>query len=279
MREAVPITAGNVASVFHIAHTLTVGELRTGYRRIGAMKRHKRPAPTAVGYPVHDTPLGVIFCIDSANPLEKVAEDMMGLNKTVPSTEWPDMIVVLQKGTVNYAVQFEGDKIQGDFLLPNTTDFPVMPMYVHVFARGLGLHSLNRLCGFLFLHLQAFSPGTKLPNKAAVEGISTVGMPLGAYQFNLKRQLVPVPEDMRIDKGAGLRNLPFRIESRDGKLLSHVRFIPWQEGGAIRVIGNCHWRVCWFFWSCDDASSRHSTEECPSIKCSSDFARGISERP
>jgi hypothetical protein len=89
----------------------------------------------------------------------------------------------------------------------------------------------------LFLHLQVFSPGVKLPQKEAVEGISTMGMTLGAYQFNLKRQLVPVPEDMRVDKGAGLRNLPFRIESRNGELLSHVQFIPWQEGGAVRVIG------------------------------------------
>src|ERR1039458_8455293 len=43
---------------------------------------------------------------------------------------------------------------------------------------------------------------------------------------------------MRSDKGAGFRNLPFRIESRAGKLLSHVQFIPWQEGGAVRIIGN-----------------------------------------
>jgi hypothetical protein len=237
-REGIaPMTASRVACIFHIAHTLTVDELRTGHRRIGAAKRLKRPAPTAVGYPVHDTPLGVVFCIDSARPLEKVAEDMMELNKTAPSTEWPDMVVVLQRGTVNYAVQIEGDKIRADFLLPNTADFPVMPMYVHVFARALGLHSLNRLSSFLFLHLQAFSPGVKLPNEDAVQGISTMGMTLGAYQFNLKRQLVPVPDDMRTDKGAGLRNLPFRIESREGELLSHVQFIPWQEGGAIRVIG------------------------------------------
>ncbi len=238
LESPVHITAGNVACVFHTALTLTVEELRTGYRRIGAVKRLKRQSPTtAVGYPINDTPLGVIFCIDSEGSLETVSETMMELNKTAPSTEWPDMVVVLQRGTVNYAVQFEGDTIRGDFLMPNTSDFPVMPMYVHVFARGLGLHSLNRLCCLLFMHLQVFSPGITLPDKAAVEGIPTVGMTLGAYQFNLKRQLVPVPEEMRVDKGASLRNLPFRIESRKGELLSHVQFIPWQEGGAIRMIG------------------------------------------
>lgn len=159
----VSITAENVACVFHAAQTLTVEELRTGYRRIGAVKRLKCPAAAAVDYPVSNTPLGVVFCIDSASSLETIAEEMMELNKAVPSSEWPDMVVVLQRGTVNYAIQFEGDRIRGDFLLPNITDFPVMPMYVHLFARGLALHSLNRLCSFLFMHLQVFSPGTKLP--------------------------------------------------------------------------------------------------------------------
>jgi hypothetical protein len=233
----VALNASSVACVFHTAHTLTIEELRAAYHRIGAVKRIQRPPRTTGSYPVNDVPLGIVCCIDSVTSLEQVAEAMMEVNKTAASTEWPDMIVVLRKGTVNYAIQIEGDKIGSDFLLPNTTGSPVMPMYVHVFSRGLGLHSLNRLLGFLFLHLEIYSPGTKLPHKAVLEGTSQMGMTIGAYQFNLRGQLVPVPEEMRTDKGAGLRNLPFRIESREGKLQSHVQFIPWQEGGAIRVIG------------------------------------------
>lgn len=234
----VSVAARNVACVFHTAQDLSPDELKTGYHRIGAVKSLRGPSPAANNYPLNDTPLGVIFCVSSATSLETTAESMMRLNKTAPSTKWPDMVVVMEKGTLNYAMQFEGDRIKGDFLLPNTTEFPVMPMYVHVFARALGLRSLNRLFSFLFLHLQTFSPGVKLPNEEAVKGISTIGMNLGGYQFNLKRELVPVPDEMRSDRGAGLRNLPFRIESRAGKLLSHVQFIPWQEGGAVRIIGN-----------------------------------------
>ncbi len=230
--------AANVACVFYTARILTADELRTGYARIGAVKRLKRPpCPKGITHPMNDVPLGIIFCVESESSLEGVAEQMMALNRTTPSCEWPDMVVVLQKGTINYAVQFEGDRIKGNFLLPNTTDFPVMPMYAHVFVRGVGLHSLNRMCGFLFMHLEIFSPGVKLPENAAVEGVSSMGMTLGAYQFNLKRELVPVPDEMRMDRGAGLRNLPFRIETLKGELLSHVQFIPWQEGGAVRIIG------------------------------------------
>jgi hypothetical protein len=230
--------AANVACVFHAARILTGEELITGYARIGAVKRLKRPhRPEEITHPINDVPLGIVFCVESESSLEGVAEQMMALNRTTPSCEWPDMVVVLQKGTINYAVQFEGDKIRGNFLLPNTNEFPVVPMYAHVFARGVGLHSLNRMCGLLFMHLESFSPGVKLPESAAVEGVSSMGMTLGAYQFNLKRELVPVPDEMRMDKGAGLRNLPFRIETLKGELLSHVQFIPWQEGGAVRIIG------------------------------------------
>lgn len=213
--ESIPgegsISSTRAACVFHTAHTLTTQELKNGYGRIGAVKRLNKSSPKPAG-PLNDVPLGVIFCIDSPSPLETIAEDVIELNKGVPSTEWPDMIVVLRRGTVNYAVQFEGEKIGGDFLLPNRTDVPVFPLYVHVFARALGLHSLNRLFGLLFLQLQVFSPGVKLPNHEAVQDISTLGMTLGGYQFNLKGDLVPVPDEMRTDNGAGLRNLPFGLK-------------------------------------------------------------------
>ncbi len=234
----IEVPSANVACVFHVAPLLTRDELETGYGRIGAVKRLNRPPqPVGITQPLNDVPLGIIFAVESEGSLEQTAELMMEINRSTPSKEWPDMVVVLQKGTINYAIQFEGDKIGGNFLLPNTTDFPLMPMYAHVFARGVGLHSLNRMCGFLFMHLEIFSPGVKLPQQEAVEGVSSMGMTLAAYQFNLKRELVPVPDEMRIDKGAGLRNLPFRIETRQGKLLSHVQFIPWQDGGAVRMIG------------------------------------------
>jgi hypothetical protein len=127
-------------------------------------------------------------------------------------------------GTINYAAQFEGDLISGDFLLPNNTDFPVMAMYVHVFARSLGLFSLNKMCGFVFMHLQVFSPGTRLPDiQTTMKGISPPGITLGAYQFNLKRKLAPVPDEMYKDRGVGLRNLPLRIEDDKGTLLSQLQ--------------------------------------------------------
>lgn len=235
--DAPMVPATNIAAAFYCTDVLTVQELRKGYERIGVVKRIEHSSPSAPGTPMNDATLGIIFCIDSEDSLDNVAEAVIGINKEFPSREWPDAVVILKKGAVNYAVQFEGDKIKGDFLLPTITDFPVMPMYVHVVARATGLRSLNWLCGFLFMHLEIFSPGVMLPKRDEVAGPSSTVMNFGGYQFNLQCQLVPVPDEMQSEKGAGLRNLPFRIESQKGELLSHVQFIPWQEGGVIRIVG------------------------------------------
>jgi hypothetical protein len=236
--DPIHVHADTVACVFHLVNTLTVEELHIAYEKIATVKRLKRTPLPQVEFARTDAPLSIVFAVDSREPLEKVAEQMMLINKTHPSSEWPDMVVILTRGTVNYAVQFEGDPIAGDFLLPSLTDFPVMAMYVHIVGHSLGLFSLNKVCSLVFMQLQVFSPGTTLPDqKTDLEGVSPFRITLGAYQFNLKRQLVPVPEEMYVDRGSSLRYLPLRIEDRKGKLLSHLRFIPWQDGGAIRVIG------------------------------------------
>jgi hypothetical protein len=233
------VKADAVACVFHIVDTLTPEELRAAYEQIYVFKHLKRTAILPTEFVHNDAPLGIIFAIDSSEPLEKLAEQMMVLNKNYPSTGWPDMVVVLKRGTINYAVQFEGKPISGDFLLPSITNFTVLAMYVHIMARSLGLFSLNRMCGLVFMHLMVFSPGTKLPDMQTVsEGMPQHGITLGGYWFNGQGKLVPVPEEMYVDRGIGLKYLPLRIEDRAGRLLSHVRFIPWQDGAAIRVIGN-----------------------------------------
>jgi len=231
------VEADAVACVVHIVGSLGPEELRGGYEHIAVIKRLKRTPIAGIEYPVNNMPLGIIFAVDSDIPIEKIAELMILLNKSHPSSEWPDIVVVLTRGTVNYAVAFPGEPIKGDFLLPNITDFPIGPMYVHIIAGGLGLLSMNRMFGLMFMHLQTFSPGTKLPNMNEVlENVSPFEITLGAYQFNLKHQLVPA-RNLLWEQGI-IWPLPFRIEDSKGKLLSHLQFIPWQDGGVVQLIGN-----------------------------------------
>lgn len=212
-------------------------ELHSGYEEISTFKRLKRTPSPEIGFPVNSSPLGVVFAIDSELPIENIAKHLMLLNKNYPSTEWPDLVVVLTKGTVNYAFQLLGESIKGDFLLPHSNQaFPVSPFYVHVFSRGLGLFSLNKMFSLIFMHLMTFSPGMKLPLPDAVmEGSSSLGLPIGAYQYNLKDQLVPA-RNILWEQGV-IGPLPFRIEDKKGNLLSHIQYIPWQDGGVVKLSG------------------------------------------
>lgn len=235
--ESPPVTiaADAAACVVHAVRDLGAEELRTGYESIAAVKRLKRTHAPELG-PISNTPLGIILAVDSALSIKDIAELVARQNTDRPATEWPDMIAVLTKGTVNYVVQFDGDVIQGDFILPNFSSRMVPPMYVHLFIRGVGPFAFNSMCGLLFMHLKTFSPGTNLPNSDVVlEGVSRLGMTFGAYQFNLQGRLVPVPNEEYL--AALYRPLPFRVEDDAGNFLCHIQAIPWQDGAAIRVTG------------------------------------------
>jgi len=232
---AITIGADAAACVVHAVRDLGTEEVRSGYESIAAVKRLKRTHAPELGS-ISNTPLGIIFAVDSALSIKTIAELVVHQNTDHPSTEWPDMIAVLTQGTVNYVAQIEGDVIQGNFVLPNFSSRMVPPMYVHIFMRGVGPFAFNSMCGLLFMHLKTFSPGTNLPNSDVVlEGVSHLGMTFGAYQFNLQGQLVPVPNEEYL--AALYRPLPFRIEDNAGTLLSHLQAIPWQDGAAIRVTG------------------------------------------
>ena len=234
-KPGMTVNADAAACVIHAVRNLGAEEIRSGYESIAAIKRLKRTRAPEAGS-INTSPLGIIVAVDSDLSIKKIAELVVRENTGRPSTEWPDMIAVLTKGTVNYAAQIEGSDIEASFALPNFASRVVPPMYIHIFMRGVGPFAFNSMCGLLFMHLLTFSPGTNLPNsKVVLEGVSKLGMTFGAYQFNLQGRLVPVPKEEYL--AALYRPLPFRIEDEEGNLLSHIQAIPWQEGAAIKMTG------------------------------------------
>ena len=232
---AVTVSADAAACVIHAVRDLRAREMRSGYESIATVKRLKRTrAPEADA--INTSPLGIILAVDSALSIKQIAELVVQENTNRPSTEWPDMIVVLTKGTVNYAMQLEGGGIEANFTLPNFISRLVPPMFIHILMRGVGPFAFNSMCGLLFMHLMTFSPGTKLPDSRAVmEGVSNQGMSFSAFQFNLQGKLVRAPKEEYL--AALYRPLPFRIEDEAGNVLSHIQPIPWQGGAAIQIRG------------------------------------------
>jgi len=61
-------------------------------------------------------------------------------------------------------------------------------------------------------------------------------MTIAPYQANLKGDLVPVPTELKFNHFF-LFPLGFSVEDRRGELLAKVQYLPWQDGGVVRVIG------------------------------------------
>jgi len=233
------VTSGAVAGAFYLTEMLDERTLSDGYSLIGKIKElTARRTASDDGW--HHIPVGMIVACECDRALEHIVDSAAAVNAQIPSTRWPDSISVLSRGVISHAVQFEGGKISGDFILPNVTGSAQFAMYVHVMVSSLGNYTFNRTCDLLFMHLGCFSEKTNLPTSQMVmEGVSRIAVNIHAYMFNWADLLVPVPEHMRQDRGYGLSLLPYRIESREGKLLSRVQFVPWLDGAAaIRIYGD-----------------------------------------
>jgi hypothetical protein len=231
--------ADNVACVIDINESMDVERLRVAYERIACAKRLKKTlAPNMPGVPYTTVTLGIIFTRDAEVPIESLAEELDRLNRQHPDREWTDMVVVLSKGTINYAAQFPGENVSGDFLPPaeGASNRYSPPVYVIIIIKPTRQFTFNKMCSFLMAHLMIFSPGARLPNwDKILEGTPKEGMTFTGYQYNLSGKLMPVPRQFYNDRYIPPR--PFLIEDQQGNLLSTIQFLPWQDGGVVLLRG------------------------------------------
>jgi hypothetical protein len=233
------VNSDNLACVIDVAESMDVQHLRAAYERVACAKRLKKTLATNIPDASYTTvTLGIIFARDATVPIETLSEELDRLNRQHPDREWTDMVVVLSKATINYAVQFPGKNVMGDFLPPaeGATQRYSAPIYVIIFIKPTRMFTFNKMCSFLIAHLMIFSPGAKLPNCSQIlEHTPKEGIVVTGYQYNLSGHLVPVPRQFYNDRFIPPR--PFRIEDTKGDLLSTLQFIPWQDGGVVLLKG------------------------------------------
>jgi hypothetical protein len=232
------IPADNLACVIDIHENLGLEGLRASYEKIAAVKGlEKGPrAKTKSGMTPADAVMGIVLAVKSDAPLEKLAEELELLNRGRPYQLWTDVVIVLTRGTVTYACQFP-DKPLGDWLPPARASTMLAPMYLHIFARPHPQFALNRMCSLLLPYLYFFAPEIAFPNRnELIEGAPSSGMTIAPYQLNLKGEMLPVPPELRFNQFF-LFPLGFRAEDDNGNVLSRVQYLPWQDGGVVRVSG------------------------------------------
>jgi len=97
-------------------------------------------------------------------------------------------------------------------------------------------YTFNKMAAFLIAHLAIFSPGAQLPDWSQIlVGVPQNAVAVSGFQYDLKGELLPVPERFYNDRY--LAPLPMRIEDQKRKLLSTLQFLPWQDGGVLLLKG------------------------------------------
>lgn len=238
--EVVEIRSDNLACVIDVNDRLDLSILRSSYERVARAKRLQKAPPAHVpGTPHSTVTLGLIVARETDVSLESLAAELERLNGTHPDREWPDMVAVLGKGVINYAVQFPGTKIIGDFLPPavDATTDKVPPTYVVMVVRPTADFTFNKLFAFLLGHLVFFSPGSNIGAnyRTVLQGVPQHVLTMNGYQYNLSGRLVPVPREFYNDRLLPQR--PYLIQDPNGKTLSTVQFVPWQDGGVVVLRG------------------------------------------
>ncbi|MGB8478618.1 MAG: hypothetical protein WCE63_07235 [Acidobacteriaceae bacterium] len=184
--------------------------------------------------------LGIILGFTSDITLEKLAEHCVELNDTYDSAVLPDMIVLVDVGTINYAVQFIGTDKMGDFAPPGEEEFVIPPCFVHLVARADGAFAVNRLFTHLLSHLAFFPRRPSIPPfSVLLEGTSKVTQHMGVYQFNTERRLIRMPMEPSKEQKAQPASPVIKIrDAVTKKELATMTYIQWQDGGVIRKKGD-----------------------------------------
>jgi hypothetical protein len=231
------VCADDAAGAVYAVETLGISSLRDGYAALVRAKQlRKRPVPS--GERRTNRTLTILLAQRTDLPMETLAEEVQRLNLATPDSAWPDVVALANTGTIQYAIQFPGEGLGGDFLPPaeGALNNLVPPMYVVLVLGPSGDRTLNRVLAFLIAHLWIFAPDAELLRwDGILEGISKTAVIVTGYQYNYAGVLVPVPTEMY--NGRYIAPPPLRIAAKEGEVLATVEYIPWQDGGVIRMQG------------------------------------------
>jgi hypothetical protein len=236
--QPVSIAADTLACAIDVSRTIDLDGLHRAYERVVQAKTLKK-SPAARNVTHTTITFGVIFAVEAAVPLERLADELHRLNQQTPSAYWPDMVVVASHGLISYGVQFPGElAISGQFLPPAEGALAnyIPAIYVVMIITTGGGYTFNQMMHTVLAHLGIFSPGAGLPDREAVtQGVQNLVLTQSGYQYNLAGELKPVPAEHV--QGRMLPQRPFLVQDKKGETLATLQFLPWQDGGVILLRG------------------------------------------
>ena len=120
----------NVAAIVEVKSKLNKEQLKDAAEKIASVKQIKPSPisnidqPVTFGELIISNTFGCVFAYDSYTSLETLAENLKEINEKHDSSHWIDLVVVLDRGTLSYAVQMPfGQNFPGWFLGPAQETF------------------------------------------------------------------------------------------------------------------------------------------------------------
>lgn len=238
LKNEEPIPANTAAVVVDVIDELDIAKLDEAYRRIVSVKVLKRPGHPETPNDGFDATLAVIFARRSAVPMEAISDRLQALNAETPGTQWPDIVAIGDAGVIEYAVQFPGEaELGGSWLLPSRRLTAAPAIYVVMIKGPAPGTALTRATGRMLQSLHLFRKEAGLPADfhtlvaPFANAIATTG-----YQYDLEGELRPVPDEFYSDRL--LPEPPLQLlPAGGGEPLGSLRYLPWQDGGAIVMSG------------------------------------------
>jgi hypothetical protein len=234
----------NVAVAIEIKSNLNKRQLQDAANKISSVKRLRKSKLSEADEPVTFSELilthtlGVVFAYDSDTTLDTLAGNLIEINKEYDSNEWIDLVIVLDKGIIEYFLQTPFDQTPiGWYGGTCSDDFMVFPYYVHLAKTEMGDLSLNKFFLSLISHLTFYRRRTTLPFESVLGKQSIKYITFHAYQYNLDKRLVDVEESHKIECFKPPRVRYNLYENGDKKFLGQVCCLPWQDGAVIMYSG------------------------------------------
>jgi hypothetical protein len=230
----------NVAAVIEVKSKLNKEQLKDAAKKIASVKKIKATPITNIDQPVTfshtimTTTLGCVFAFDSYTSLITLADNLKEINSCCESSNWIDLVVVLDKGYIGYTIKFPFDEHSlGWFGGACVEDFPIPPCYIHLVKHESGDLTLNHFFVKLMAHLMFFRKRSSIDFGSALGPDLSQFMTIQGYQYNLNGKLVPAEESHKISKFKN-PSVRFNIYTKeDKKLKGQVCFWPWQDGAVI----------------------------------------------
>lgn len=238
------LPSDNVAAAIEVKSNLSKKELADAAEKIKRTKNLNKTPITNVDQDVTKggltitQSLGVVFAFNSSTSLETLTENIAEINKNIEAYCWIDLVVVLDKGIISYAVkQPLNPSISGSFGgIPCPNPIPI-PYYLTLGKLELGENTINEFLARILSHLTFFRKRSSIDLSVVMGGATREMMVINSYQFNSKGEVSLADEDHMPGKFHFESNIYF-YKKEDNSYLGSMGLVKWKDGSVIFYSGH-----------------------------------------